>query len=160
MKRRPDAVIVYSGHNEFLSRFDGSRDAGYAEAPAGPILLGVYRLSLHSPLCRWIYETVRQHRLGGPPTSVNKHRLIDVPMFTPSEYLEIVVDFRRRLEDIVRYCERINAVAILVIPPGNESGFEPNRSVLPARLSSREREGSPSDTWRPGHSNPNRPRRV
>ena len=140
LKRRPDLVIIYSGHNEFLSRFDGSRDAGYAEAPAGAFLLGAYRLSLHSPLCLWVYETVRQHRLGGPPPSVNQHHLIDIPMFTPSEYLEIVVNFRRRLEAITAYCEQIGAVPILVIPPGNESGFEPNRSVLADHLSPRERE--------------------
>ncbi len=140
VKRRPDVVIVDSGHNEFLSRFDGSRDAGYAEAPAGALLLGAYRLSLHSPLCRWVYETVRHHRLGGPPPLVNQHRLIDVPMYTPSEYLEIVVDFRRRLEAIAAYCEQIGAVAVLVIPPANESGFEPNRSVLADSLLPGERE--------------------
>jgi hypothetical protein len=139
LKRRPDVVIVDSGHNEFLSRFEGSRDAGYAEAPAGA-LLGAYRLSLHSPLCMWIYETVRQHRLGGPPPLVNRHHLIDVPMFTPSEYFKIKVDFRRRLEAIAEYCERIGAMAVLVVPPGNESGFEPNRSVLSDRLSPHDRE--------------------
>jgi hypothetical protein len=140
LKRRPDLVIVDSGHNEFLSRFDGSRDAGYAEAPTGAFLLWAYRLSLHSPLCLWIYETVRQHRLGGPPPALNRHHLIDVPMFTPSEYLRIVDDFRLRLDAIADYCVRIGAVAVLVIPPGNESGFEPNRSVLSERLSTRERE--------------------
>jgi tetratricopeptide (TPR) repeat protein len=140
VKRRPDLVIVYSGHNEFLSRFDGSRDAGYAEAPTGVFLLGVYQLSLHSPFCRWIYETVRQHRVGGPPPSINQHHLIDVPMYSPSEYFQIVVDFRRRLEAITSYCEQIGAVAVLVIPPGNESGFEPNRSLLPAHISVQERE--------------------
>ncbi|MGC8640137.1 MAG: hypothetical protein ACP5XB_09710 [Isosphaeraceae bacterium] len=140
VKRRPDLVIVDSGHNEFLSRFDGSRDAGYAEAPAGVLLLGAYQLSLHSPFCRWIYETVRQHRVGGPPPSINQHQLIDVPMYSPSEYYQIVVDFRRRLEAITSYCEQIGAVAVLVIPPANESGFEPNRSLLPERVSPPERE--------------------
>ena len=139
VKRRPDVVIVYAGHNEFLSRFAPSRDAGYSEAPTGAFLLSVYRLSLHSPFCRWVYETVNKHRLGRTP-SINHHQLIDVPMFTPSEYSEILADFRSRLEDITNYCEQIGALAILVIPAGNEAGFEPNRSLLPDHLSPGEQE--------------------
>ena len=134
LNRRPDAMIIYSGHNEFLSRFDTSRDAGYDEVPDHKFLHSLYQLSLHSPLCQWFYELVRNHRLGGPPPLVNQHQLIDVPAFTPSELQELLTDFRRRLEDIVGYCERIGAIAILVIPPANESGFEPNRNVLPGHI--------------------------
>jgi hypothetical protein len=140
LKRRPHALVVFSGHNEFLSRFESSRDAGYEEAPRGALLRCLYRVSLHSPLCLWIYEAARRHRLGGPPPPVNHHRLIDPPLFTPSEHLELLADFRLRLEAITEYCVRIGAVPILVIPPANESGFEPNRSVLPVRLSPKERE--------------------
>src|SRR5262249_51164984 len=82
----------------------------------------------------------RRHRLGGPPPRINHHRLIDAPSFTPSEYVEIFSDFRRRLQAIVNYCERIGALAILVIDPANESGYEPNRSVLPERVSAADRE--------------------
>ena len=139
LQRRPDALIVFSGHNEFLSRFETMRDAGYSEAPEGLLLHGLYRLSLYSPLCLWVYETVRNHRLGGPPPALNHHLLIDVPAFTSSEFLQILADFRRRLEAIVDYCEQIGAVPILVIPPGNESGFEPNRTVVSARVSQAER---------------------
>jgi len=62
-----------------------------------------------------------------------------VPAFTPSELFQILTDFRRRLEAIVAYCEQIGAVPILVIPASNESGFEPNRTVLSARVSQAER---------------------
>ena len=140
LDRRPDVLIIYSGHNEFLSRFDTSRDAGYAEAPAGAFLGRLYRISLHSPLCLLIYETVRKHRLGGPPPPVNHHRLIDPPMFTPSEYQEILADFGRRLDAITAYCEQIGTLPILVIPPANESGFEPNRSVLPESVTPAQRQ--------------------
>lgn len=140
LKRRPDALIIYSGHNEFLSRFEDSRDAGYSEAPEGAFLNRLYQLSLHSPFCMWVYETVRKHRLGGRPPRVNHHRLIDAPAFTPSEYRQILADFRVRLDSLVDYCERIGTVPILVIPPSNESGYEPNRSVISARVSRAERE--------------------
>jgi hypothetical protein len=139
LRRRPDALIIFSGHNEFLSRFDAARDAGDAETPHEELLHALYQLSLHSPFCIWVYETVRKHRLGGPPPAMNQHSLIDAPSFTPSELIELLRDFRSRLEAIVTYCERIGAVPILVIPPSNESGFEPNRTVLPARVSASRR---------------------
>ena len=33
---------------------------------------------------------------------------------------------------IVAYLEWIGAQVVLVIPPGNDAGFEPNRSILPS----------------------------
>jgi len=130
LRRRPDVLIVYCGHNEFLTRYDSARDAGLQEAPLDPILDRLYRLSLASPCCRLIYETVSKNRLGGPPPPLHQHHLIDPPCMTPSESAAIVADFQRRLEAIAGYCERIGCAAVLVIPPGNEGGFEPNRSVL------------------------------
>src|SRR5262249_18060997 len=44
----------------------------------------------------------------------------------------LLSDFRHRLEAIVAYTERIGAIPILIVPPANDSGFEPNRSYLPA----------------------------
>jgi hypothetical protein len=136
---RPDVLIVYCGHNEFLTRYDSARDAGLHEAPLDPVLERLYRLSLASSLCRLIYETVSKNRLGGLPPPLHRHHLIDPPCMTPSESAAIVADFRRRLEAIVAYCERIGTVAVLVIPPGNEAGFEPNRSVLADTVSAAER---------------------
>jgi hypothetical protein len=140
LTRRPDVLIVYCGHNEFLTRYDSARDAGLQEAPLDPILDRLYRLSLHSALCRLIYETVNKNRLGGPPPLLHQHHLIDPPAVTPSEYAALVADFQRRLEAIAGWCERIGCVPVLVIPPGNEAGFEPNRSVLADTVSSAERD--------------------
>jgi hypothetical protein len=136
---RPDVLIVYCGHNEFLARYDSARDAALQEAPLDPVLDRLYRLSFHSALCRLIYETVSKNRLGGAPPPLHQHHLIDPPCVTPSEYAAIVADFHRRLEAIVGYCERIGCVPVLVIPPGNEGGFEPNRSVLADTVSQAER---------------------
>ena len=61
-------------------------------------------------------------------------------MFTPSEYQEILADFGRRLDAITAYCEQIGTLPILVIPPANESGFEPNRSVLPESVTQAQRQ--------------------
>jgi hypothetical protein len=65
LERRPDLMIIYSGHNEFLSRYEDSRDAGYREAPEEALLNRLYQLSLHSPLCVWIYETVARPASAG-----------------------------------------------------------------------------------------------
>jgi tetratricopeptide (TPR) repeat protein len=140
LDRRPDLLVIYAGNNEFLARFEGSRDAALDEAPLDPFLNALYRASLASPLCRLMYETVSKNRLGGPPPPIAKPRLIDPPAVTPSEYAAVLDDFRRRLAALVAWAEGVGAVPVLVIPPGNESGFEPNRTVLPESATKAERE--------------------
>ncbi len=140
LDRRPDVMLIYAANNEFLARYEGSRDAALDEAPLEPILNRFYRLSQHSWLCGLLYETVSKNRLGGPPPALKKHRVIDPPLCTPSEYEAIRSDFERRLEALVAYCLRVGAVPVLMIPPGNESGFEPTRSAVPQSVSKAERE--------------------
>jgi hypothetical protein len=140
LKRHPDLLIVFSGHNEFLSRFHSDAEAGYDEAPDGLLLSRMYNLSLKSPLCLLIYETVRKHRLGSPPPPDENRKLFDKPAFSRSQFVRIIEDFGKRLEAIVGYCEQIGTVPVLIIPASNESGFEPNRTVLPASLGPAERE--------------------
>jgi hypothetical protein len=138
IRQRPDAVIVYSGHNEFIARFENGReerDPGIDEEPRSWLLRQAYRASLSSPSCRLAYEIISKNRLDEPPPMAGRHQLIDPPLCSPSEAADILADFRRRLEAIVDYCERIGALPILIIPPANESGFEPSRSILPASAS-------------------------
>ncbi len=99
----------------------------------------MYHASLSSPFCRMIYEIVSKNRLDGPPSSLKRHRLIEPPQCSPSERAEVVDDFRRRLEAIVAYCDRIGCLPVLIIPPGNDGGFEPSRSVLPPTVGPAER---------------------
>jgi hypothetical protein len=140
IRQRPAAVVIYAGHNEFNGRFEEERNVDLDEAPANPELHRLYRLSLASPLCRLMYESLSKNRLDGPPPLMSRHRLIDAPMFTPSERADVVDNFRRRLEAIVAWSERVGAVPILVIEPGDEAGYPPNRSLLPASASAEERE--------------------
>lgn len=135
---RPDVLIVYCGHNEFQSRYPWSRGIGHDETPLTPVLEPLFRASLHSPVCRLIYEATNRKLLAAPPGIV-RHRLIDPPLCSPSEAATIEADFQRRLDAIAAYCERIQTLAILVIPPGNEAGFAPNRSRLHGAESAGER---------------------
>jgi hypothetical protein len=139
LKRRPHAVIIYSGHNEFAARFEEERDPWLDEEPRTWVLQKVYRASLWSPACRLLYEVISRNRLDSAPPLKGRHQLIDPPLCSPSEAADILADFSRRLEVIVSYCEQIGALPILIIPPANEAGYEPSRSTLPPTVGERER---------------------
>jgi len=138
----PDAVIVYCGHNEFDARIPWSRRPNhYRDEQAAPILWGLDEVAARvSPFCGLICETINKYRVGQhPPTGLHPP-LIDVPGYTPAEFAGILADFGRRLDAIVAYCERMGAIPILVIPPSNDTGFDPNRSFLPESTPRAERE--------------------
>ena len=81
--KRPDAVIIYSGHNEFTVRFEENRDYSLAEEPRLRLLQSAYRVRLHSPFCRLVYELVSKNRLDSPPLMNGRHQLIDPPLCSP-----------------------------------------------------------------------------
>jgi hypothetical protein len=142
LSRRPDAVIVYCGHNEFDRRYPPAREVGHYRdrtAPLAPWDLDA-RLGLISPLCALIRKAADRHRVGIPPTPFDHRPLVDVPVFTEAEFAEHRAGFRRRLEAIVSDCERLGALPVLVVPPGNDADFEPNRSYLEPGASREERE--------------------
>ena len=88
------------------------------------------RLSRFSPLCRLIEQT-RERQLVDlmPPRTVTRE-LVDRPVCTMAESAAIVADFGRRLESIAGYCATIGTLPIFVIPPSNDAGFDPSRSIL------------------------------
>lgn len=128
LTRRPDALIIYVGHNEFQSRYLWSRNVPYYddEIPKRRTPAWAERFS---PLDRMIRETLETQRQSIRPAEVITRQLVDRPTCTDAEYAEIRDDFHQRLEAIVAYCEAIGCLPILLIPPGNDGGFEPNRSV-------------------------------
>jgi hypothetical protein len=129
---RPDALLVFSGHNEFQSRWAWSRNPPYyvdeQEHNDKARLLDL--LHQTSPACRLILETMERQRLDAIPPRVIKRQLVDRPACTESERAEILSDFRRRLEAIAGYCESIGTVPIFVVPASNDGGYEPSRSIL------------------------------
>lgn len=131
LKERPDLLVIYSGHNEFVARYEPERDIALYERPRSAALDLLYQLSLNSPFCRLVYDVVSHNRLDGAPTPVSRHQLIDPPQCSPSESAEVLADFKRRLEAIVSWCDAIGCAPLLVVPPSNEADLEPNRSVLP-----------------------------
>ncbi len=130
---RPDAIFLYGGHNEFHSRYAYYRvvkppEAAPAAAPARPAWSGPW----DAPLGKLIREAIARNGVEVAPMHAEIRHLADWPVCTPEEYDTLVDDFERRLEAIVVYCEQLGALPILVLPAGNDLGYEPNRSV-PAR---------------------------
>ena len=143
LTRRPDALIIYCGHSEFMTRIPWSREVShYLDGPP-PTLWETYTTHVErsSPLCGLIRESIDKYRIATPPPWPGRPRtLVDVPHYTPAEFAALERDFRSRLERIVAYAERVGAVPILIVPPANDSGFEPSRSFLRSQTPYADRE--------------------
>jgi hypothetical protein len=141
LTHRPEVLLIYCGHNEFQSRLFASGDQAYYVADAAPGFWDQLddRVSRFSPLCGLIRETADKCRLALPP-SPTRRRLVDVPVYTALEYATLLADFHRRLEEMVSYAERLGALPVLILPPANDTGFEPNRSFLSARTARSDRD--------------------
>ncbi len=140
--RRPEILIVYSGNAEFC---DGATDAPgiprYVEQRAPrPFDALVARIERSSPVYKLLREGKEICRKAIPPKEGSTRSLVDEPIFTENETSTLLDDFRRRLETIVSYAEGLGAIPILIAPAGNDAGFEPNRSFLPANMPRAERE--------------------
>ena len=131
-RARPDAVILYAGHNEFASRYGWSEAVPYYQddpAPWWPVQLG--RLcAARLPLCRFIAEARNRELVAALPPEGHRP-VVDAPSHSAYEHVERLDDFRRRLEMILSDLNQAGVLTILIVPPGNDAGFEPNRSVLP-----------------------------
>jgi lysophospholipase L1-like esterase len=142
LKRKPDVIMVYCGHNEFSARLPESRDLDYYVDAAEPTRWerAVARVEAASPLCGLLRQAADTCRVAIPPPANGNRQLVDAPAYRPEEYDALLADFRRRLEAIVVYAESVGAWPILVAPPGNDAGFEPSRSYLPPSTRRAERD--------------------
>ncbi len=130
---RPDAIMVYVGHNEFQGRYAWQREPGGYYHDDMPMLFtpATLRTALRfSPTCRLAVETWERNRIDLRPPHYATRELVNQPVTTPEEYAEILGDFRRRLDAIAGYCERIHTIGVFIIPASNDGGFDPSRSVL------------------------------
>ena len=108
--RRPDLVILYAGHNEFDSRYHWGHSAWrYGDETPPPRVTLESWAREHSPLCRLIQQTADRYRMTLPPPPSPSRQLVDVPVYTESDYAARLQDFRTRLEAMAAYCERVGA---------------------------------------------------
>jgi lysophospholipase L1-like esterase len=142
LRRRPEIMIIYCGHNEFSTRLGAERDLAYYfddELPTTWSRL-VERVEACSKMCEMLRENVEKCRIAIPPPEWGARELIDSPAYSSTEYTTLLVDFRRRLELLVTYAMKLGALPVLIVPAANDAGFDPNRSFLPASTPRRERE--------------------
>jgi hypothetical protein len=131
LKRHPDAIIVYAGHNEFQARYGWSRNVRHyvEEGPESHLaLLDLLRST--SWTARLILATIDRFQGGIPPPEHATRELVDHPTCSPWEYRYLLQDYERRLDGLTAYATRLGSVPILIVPPCNDGAFEPNRSVL------------------------------
>jgi lysophospholipase L1-like esterase len=147
LRRRPEILIIYCGHNEVSNRVESNRDTRYYFDEQLPTAWTAFvaRIEAFSPLCGLMRQTADKCRVGIPPPRHGHRAVVDVPAYTTTEYTALLVDFRRRLEAVVAYAERIGSLPVLISPPGNDTGFEPNRSFLPAATPRFERDSFARD---------------
>lgn len=130
--RRPDAVLVFSGHNEFQSRFTWERAVDYYvdDATHRPPLTPVERVGNWTPLCRMVRDAIDRQYLDMAPTPKMNSDLVDRPAFTAAEYADLRDQFAQQLEAVAAWCDRAGSLPIFILPGANDAGFEPNRSML------------------------------
>jgi len=142
LTHRPDAIILYAGHNEFYARHAWTHEVSpYYLDDQIPLTPAPFRkiAGRFSRLVRLIDEAIDREQVAAPPPRIVR-RLVDAPSHTSQEHAELLADFRNRMEAIVSYCRQIDALPILVSPPGNDADFEPNRSILPPECPRAERD--------------------
>jgi hypothetical protein len=142
---RPDALVVYIGHNEFQARFAWMRDVDYyldedrAFIARAPEVVAWSRLFRFSPLCQLIAETRERQQVDTVPPRYTTREIVERPACTAAETAAILADFKRRLDDIASYCESIGTLPVFIIPASNDGDYDPNRSVLAAETPKSER---------------------
>lgn len=141
LERRPDAVLIYSGHNEYHGRYGWDREVlhYHDELPARRWRTFVAAFNRVSNLSALVQEQADRFRAELSPPARITRQLVGRPVVTPAEDAAIIADFGRRLDALVSYCERLGAVPILVIPAGNEADHLPEVSYLAPETSAAER---------------------
>ena len=131
LKRRPDAMIVFAGHNEFQTRYGWSRNVRHylEEGPESPLALLELGRSASSTI-KLILDSLDRHYGSAPPPPRVTRELVDHPIYSPKEYAFLREDFHRRLDALAAYCRRIGSLPILIVPGSNDGAFEPSRSFL------------------------------
>ncbi len=136
LERKPDIMIIYSGHNEFLARFSLENQTIYYddERPAARAWGMLEQAARISAVVRLARENLEKERVGLVPSRAlgTVERTIGRPAASAAETQAVFADFAARLEAITSMCERIGCLPILVIPPGNDSA-DPNQSYAGPR---------------------------
>jgi tetratricopeptide (TPR) repeat protein len=131
LQRRPDAIMVFSGHNEFITRLGPTRNVRHyvEEGPLSQLAL-IDLARSRSSAAKLILGTLDSYYGEKTPPLDSTRAFIDHPAHSPEEYRFLCEDFAMRLDAFADYCTQIQALPIMIIPGANDGSYEPNRSVL------------------------------
>jgi hypothetical protein len=133
---KPDVILLFSGHNEFHARYGWSRNVAHYAEEGPESLLGLQQLARSiTATTHVILKNLDRFYGEAPPPPHVSRELVDHPSFTPREYRYLLDEFRRRLNSLADYCNRIGALAILIVPGSNDGAYEPSRSYLASDVS-------------------------
>lgn len=130
---RPDIVLMYSGHNEFQSRWGWSRVANYypedwrERPPRGRLVDYAGGIT---PFARLIRDAIDRQDVDAPPVLPETRVVVDRPIVDPQAREALREYFSLEIERVIDWCRSAGAVPIMVTPAGNDVGFDPDRSVL------------------------------
>jgi len=136
LERRPDLIIIYSGQNEFQSRFGWMREPPYYKkldwkVSPSTLVRTARRISSAVDL---LGRGLDGLETTFAPSRVKGKDLADSPCCTPEEYASILADYRRRLDGLLDDCDAAGIPTMIIVPPSNDAGYDPTRSVLPPEM--------------------------
>lgn len=134
LRRRPDLVWVYTGHNEFLYN-----EIEFRKSRQEAIQAPVERIAGRSRLYVWARQRLEQVgslRKMEIETQLNQSSF---RLCTPEQYEHRVRRFREHLSEICRFTQRHEIPTVLTIPACNQVGFAPNQSGFSILVSGEER---------------------
>ena len=131
LDRKPDAIILFCGHNEIHARYGWSRNVAYYKEEGTESLLGLQELARSiSSTTHEIFKNLDRFYGEAPPPPRITRELVDHPSFTQRERRFLLEEFERRLGSLGEFCNRIGATSVLIVPGSNDGAYEPGRSVL------------------------------
>src|SRR5262249_1682998 len=110
LERRPEALIVFAGHNEFQARYGWSRDVRHCRGGGRARPRAVGGGGRRALRRRGVPRPPLDRHYGSTPTPDHATReLVDHPICTPKEYAFLREDYARRVDAVAAYCGRIGA---------------------------------------------------
>jgi hypothetical protein len=128
----PDLLIIYSGHNEFHSRFSLMRTIPYyPDESVGPATFN-RKIGAWTSTADLLGRTLDRFEAAIAPGRPIETDPVHTPCCSQAEYAGVLADYRRRLDGLLSDCDAAGILTMVILPPSNEGAFDPNRSVLPA----------------------------
>jgi tetratricopeptide (TPR) repeat protein len=125
LTHRPDLIVLYGGHNEFMHRLEECAEERPQEFAWSDDLLA------RSPLFRWVHIQLSRISIMRSFREGIHLGLIGGRVASP-----VVCDLRLRrfqneLTQLAQFGQRQRIPMLWYVPAASESGFEPNRSWVP-----------------------------